>query len=79
MVGVSVDDTPSKLKPYVAQMKMNYPVLQGLGPRRCAGRLRADVRHSGHGRDFARRQDLRASTSGCRRKTRFENEIKALL
>ena len=30
MVGVSVDDTPDKLKPYVAQMKMNYPVLQGL-------------------------------------------------
>ncbi len=30
VVGVSVDDTQAKLKPYVAQMKMNYPVLQGL-------------------------------------------------
>ena len=30
VVGVSVDDTLPKLKPYVAQMKMNYPVLQGL-------------------------------------------------
>jgi len=30
VVGVSIDDTPAKLKPYVAQMKMNYPVLQGL-------------------------------------------------
>jgi peroxiredoxin len=29
--GVSVDDTPDKLKPYIADMKMNYPVLQGLG------------------------------------------------
>lgn len=30
VVGVSVDDTQAKLKPYVAQMKMNYMVLQGL-------------------------------------------------
>ena len=27
---MSVDDTPDKLKPYVADMKMNYPVLQAL-------------------------------------------------
>jgi cytochrome c biogenesis protein CcmG/thiol:disulfide interchange protein DsbE len=31
VVGISVDDTVDKLKPYVAEMKMNYPVLQGLG------------------------------------------------
>jgi cytochrome c biogenesis protein CcmG/thiol:disulfide interchange protein DsbE len=31
VVGVSVDDTLEKLKPYVAQMKVNYLVLQGLG------------------------------------------------
>ncbi len=31
VIGVSVDDTADKLKPYVAEMKMNYPVLQGLG------------------------------------------------
>jgi thiol-disulfide isomerase/thioredoxin len=31
VVGVSVDDKPEQLKPYVADMKMNYPVLQGLG------------------------------------------------
>ena len=30
-LGVSVDDTVDKLKPYVNQLKMNYPVLQGLG------------------------------------------------
>ena len=28
---MSVDDTLDKLKPYVANMKMNYVVLQGLG------------------------------------------------
>jgi peroxiredoxin len=31
VVGVSVDDTVDKLQPYVTEMKMNYPVLQGLG------------------------------------------------
>jgi thiol-disulfide isomerase/thioredoxin len=30
VVGVSIDDTVDKLKPYVSQMKMNYLVLQGL-------------------------------------------------
>jgi peroxiredoxin len=29
-IGVSVDDTVEKLRPYVAKLKMNYPVLQGL-------------------------------------------------
>jgi thiol-disulfide isomerase/thioredoxin len=31
VVGVSVDDTVDKLAPYVKDMGMNYPVLQGLG------------------------------------------------
>jgi peroxiredoxin len=31
MIGVSVDDKLEQLKPYVAEYKMNYPVLQGLG------------------------------------------------
>ena len=31
MLGVSVDDPVSKLKPFAAQFKMNYPVLVGLG------------------------------------------------
>ena len=31
VVGISVDDTVDKLEPYVRDMKMNYPVLQGLG------------------------------------------------
>jgi thiol-disulfide isomerase/thioredoxin len=31
VVGISVDDTLAKLKPYVADMKMQYVVLQGLG------------------------------------------------
>src|SRR5690606_18171975 len=31
VVGISVDDTAEKLLPYIEQMGMNYPVLQGLG------------------------------------------------
>jgi cytochrome c biogenesis protein CcmG/thiol:disulfide interchange protein DsbE len=31
VIGVSVDDTVEKLKPYVTALKMNYPVLVGLG------------------------------------------------
>src|SRR5205823_7686661 len=31
VVGISIDDTPDKLEPYVKDMKMNYLVLQGLG------------------------------------------------
>ena len=31
VIGVSTDDTLAKLTPYVAGMKMTYPVLQGLG------------------------------------------------
>ncbi len=30
-IGLSVDDTLAKLKPYVAAHQMNYPVLQGRG------------------------------------------------
>lgn len=31
VLGVSVDDTPEQLKPFVTKFKMNYPVLVGLG------------------------------------------------
>ena len=31
VVGVSIDDTPEQLQPFMTDMKMNYPVLQGLG------------------------------------------------
>jgi thiol-disulfide isomerase/thioredoxin len=31
VIGISVDDTAAKLKPYDASMNMTYPVLQGLG------------------------------------------------
>lgn len=31
ILGISIDDSPADLKPFVAEYKMNYPVLLGLG------------------------------------------------
>jgi peroxiredoxin len=28
-IGISIDDTPARLRPYIAEHPMNYPVLQG--------------------------------------------------
>ncbi len=50
----------------------------GARPRRCAGRVRADVGHPGHGRDLARRQDLREAHGPVVERTRSRSEIKAL-
>jgi len=78
VVGVSVDDTIDKLKPYVAQMKMNYLVLQGLdhddvqdafGP---IFGIPVTVLISRDGR-------MCTKHTGLSSKDAFENEIKSLL
>ncbi len=43
VVGVSVDDTPDKLKPFATEYKMNYPVLVGLERDDLQDAYRADV------------------------------------
>jgi len=78
VVGVSVDDTQAKLKPYVAQMKMNYPVLQGLDH---------DDLQDAYGPMFgipvtiviSRDGKVCAKHVGLSSKERFETEIKSLL
>ena len=78
VVGVSVDDTIDKLKPFVSQMKMNYIVLQGLD--------HDDVQDA-FGPIFGVPVTLVISRDGkiCSRHTglgskqNFENAIKALL
>ena len=78
ILGVSVDDPVDKLKPYAAQMKMNYPVLVGNG--------REDVQDAFGplwgipvtvfiGRDGK----IAKKHSGIASKEQFEQEIKALL
>jgi len=78
VLGLSVDDTVDKLKPYAAQYKINYPVLVGLG--------RDDVQEAFGplwgipvsyiiGRDG----NICKKHMGIAPKAQFEREIKALL
>jgi thiol-disulfide isomerase/thioredoxin len=78
VVGVSVDDTAEKLRPYVRDMSMNYPVLLGLN--------RDDVQDA-YGPMLGIPVSVLISRDGkmCGRHTglaakdEFEREIKALL
>lgn len=78
ILGVSVDDPVDKLKPYAAQMKMNYPVLVGNG--------REDVQDA-FGPLWGipvtvfidRDGKIAKKHSGIASKEQFEQEIKALL
>jgi thiol-disulfide isomerase/thioredoxin len=78
VVGISIDDKAEQLRPYAEEMKMNYPVLQGLG--------RDDVTDA-LGPIFGVPTTLIISRDGriCGKhegmasKETFENEIKQLL
>jgi len=78
ILGISVDDPIEKLKPYAAQMKMNYPVLVGAG--------RDDVQDA-FGPLWGipvtvfidRNGKIAKKHSGIASKEQFEQEIKALL
>ena len=78
VVGVSVDDTQARLKPYVTKMNMNYLVLQGLDH---------DDIQDAYGPLFgipvtvviSRDGKMCAKHVGLSSKDRFESEIKALL
>jgi thiol-disulfide isomerase/thioredoxin len=78
VVGISVDDTVDKLKPYVAQYKMNYPVLQGLGHddvQNAYGPLWGIPVTAVVSRDGK----ICTKHTGMGTKQSFENEIKSLL
>ena len=78
ILGISVDDPVEKLKPYAAEMKMNYPVLVGAG--------RDDVQDA-FGPLWGipvtvfidREGKIAKKHSGIASKEQFEQEIKALL
>jgi len=78
VIGVSVDDTPEQLVPYVKQLKMNYVVLQGLGH---------DDMQDAYGPLvgipttvlISRDGKMCAKHAGFAAKETFEREIKALL
>jgi thiol-disulfide isomerase/thioredoxin len=78
VVGVSVDDTVEMLRPYVKDLKMNYPVLQG---------LHHDDIQDAYGplwgipvtAVISRDARICAKHSGISSKENFEKEIKSLL
>jgi thiol-disulfide isomerase/thioredoxin len=78
ILGVSIDDTQAKLKPYATEMHMNYPVL--------VGKDRQDVQDA-YGPLFGipvsvfvdRDGRIWKRHSGAATKDQFEREIKALL
>jgi len=78
IVGISVDDTADKLAPYIRDMKMNYPVLQGLDHDDVQGAygpivgIPVSVLISRDGK-------ICATHTGLTGKDVFEREIKALL
>lgn len=77
-VGVSVDDTVEKLKPYVAKYKMNYPVLLGLNHddiQNAYGPLWGIPVTAVISRDGK----ICAKHSGISSKQNFEKEIESLL
>ena len=78
VLGLSVDDTVDKLKPFAADLKMNYPVLVGLG--------RDDVQDAfgpiwGIPTTFLISRDGRIcrKNTGIQGKAKYERDIKALL
>jgi cytochrome c biogenesis protein CcmG/thiol:disulfide interchange protein DsbE len=78
VVGISVDDTREQLEPYVKEMKMSYPVLQGLGQ---------DAVTEAYGPIvglpvtalISRDGNICAKHIGMARKDEIERQIKALL
>ena len=78
VLGVSIDDTIAKLKPFATQFKMNYPVLVGLG--------RDDLQDAfgpllGYPTSFLISRDGKICTqhTGLVPKEQFEREIQTLL
>ena len=80
VIGISVDDSPAKLTPFIAQYRMNYPVLIGDGRDDIKG-PRAYNAMSVFPTTFVIGRDGRICKThlGLSAKERFEQEIKALL
>lgn len=79
-IGISVDDTPEKLKPFIQEYKINYPVLLGLGRDDLMG-PKAYGAMGVFPTTFVIRRDggICKRHEGLTGKERFELEIKSLL
>jgi cytochrome c biogenesis protein CcmG/thiol:disulfide interchange protein DsbE len=78
VVGISIDDTLALLKPYAAEYKINYPVLQGLGHRKV---MAAFGSITGLPTTFiiSREGKLCAKHIGATKREGYEAQVKGLL
>jgi peroxiredoxin len=80
VIGVSVDDSPAKLKPFLDQYRINYPILVGDGRDDIKG-PKAYAAGWGLPKTFVIGRDARICKVhvGMSVKEKFEQEIKALM
>ena len=78
VIGISIDDRLEQLKPFVSEMKMNYPVLQGLGRDDVTDAL-GPILGIPTTLLISREGKVCATHAGMTPKETFENQIKALL
>ena len=78
VIGISIDDRLEQLKPFAAEMKMNYPVLQGLGRDDVTDAL-GPIIGIPTTLIISREGKICATHAGMTPKDAFEKQIKALL
>jgi peroxiredoxin len=78
VIGISIDDKPEQLKPFADEMKMNYPVLQGLGRDDVTDAL-GPIYGIPTTLLISREGNICAAHAGMTAKETFETQIKALL
>ena len=79
VIGVSVDDTVEKLRPYVKEYQDELPGAPGPAPRRYPGCIRPTLGHSRDHDLISRDGKICAKHAGISSKENFEKEIKSLL
>jgi thiol-disulfide isomerase/thioredoxin len=78
VIGISIDDKADQLKPFAAEYKMNYPVLQGLGRDDVTDAL-GPILGLPTTLIIGRDGRICAAHAGMTSKETFENQIKELL
>jgi cytochrome c biogenesis protein CcmG/thiol:disulfide interchange protein DsbE len=78
VIGISIDDRAEQLKPFAAEFKMNYPVLQGLGRDDVTDAL-GPILGLPTTLIISREGKICAAHAGMTSRETFENHIKELL
>jgi hypothetical protein len=78
VIGISIDDRADQLRPFAAEFKMNYPVLQGLGRDDVTDAL-GPILGLPTTLIISREGKICAMHAGMTSRETFENQIKELL